>query len=154
MPGDNAADNSAKPPTPDDHRKHLEFIQTAIGRMSAAAAVAKGWALTVATAAYGYAGTKGSVPVALIGMFAVVLFASLDTRYLRQERKYRALYDGARRYEVEPYLLDAGEYCKSQPAKDSTWSWSKVIGSWSVRDFYGLILLAGLLVMAWAWCHG
>ncbi|WP_104133805.1 hypothetical protein [Cryobacterium sp. Y62] len=42
----------------DARRQHLEFIQSAIGRMSSTSAIAKGWALTIATATYGYAGTK------------------------------------------------------------------------------------------------
>lgn len=145
------AGGSSEPPPAEDYRKHLDFIQTTIGRMSSAAALVKGWALTVATATYGYAGTKDSIPVALIGIGAVLLFGYLDARYLRQEKQYRALYDAARRNEVELYELDAATYCATRPKEEATaWGWRKVVGSWSVRDFYGVIVFAGLLVLIWA----
>lgn len=91
----------------DARRQHLDFIQTAIGRMSSASAVAKGRALTIATAAYGYAGTNSSVVVALLGMFGVLLFAAVDARYLREEREYRLLFGPARAGTVDVYEMNA-----------------------------------------------
>ena len=78
---------------PEDRRKHLEFIQAIIARMSAASASAKGWLLPVVTAAYGYALTKDSWPVALLGLGASVMFAFIDAHYLDEEKKYRRLYN-------------------------------------------------------------
>lgn len=151
-----SAEPAPKPVSGEDRRQHLAFVQDVIARMSSASGVAKGWALTVATAAFGYAGTKESAPVALIGIFAVLLFATVDARYLREERKYRALFNGVRRGEVEAYEMNAARYCATHHPNDDDrpWSWGNTIGSWSIRDFYGLILLAGVAVLIWTLCRG
>ena len=138
----------------EDRRQHLAFIHTAIGRMSSASAVAKGWALTIATAAYGYAGTNSSAVVALLGMFAVLLFAAVDARYLREERKYRLLFDAARDEAVDVYEMNATRYCGTLTrAQCESIGWGKVVWSWSVRDYYGIILLVGLAVLVWLHCR-
>lgn len=122
--------------------------------MSAASAVAKGWALTIATATFGYAGTQSSAVVALLGMFAVTLFATIDTRYLREERKYRVLFDAARSGAIEVYEMNATRYCGTlTQAECKQISWGKVVWSWSVRDYYGLMLLAGLILLTWLHCR-
>ena len=138
----------------DARRQHLDFIQTAVGRMSSASAVAKGWALTIATAAYGYAGTNSSVVVALLGMFSVLLFATVDSRYLREERKYRLLFDAARRDAVEVYEMNATRYCGTLTRTEcESIGWRKVVWSWSVRDYYGIILLVGVALLLWLHCR-
>ncbi|GAA3325859.1 hypothetical protein [Paeniglutamicibacter sulfureus] len=143
-----------KPEYPsEERRQYLDFIQSAIARMSSASAVAKGWALTVAVATYGYAGTKHSVTVALLGVFALLMFATVDARYLREERKYRLLFDAARKGEVDVYEMNATEYCHTlTSAQCDPISWSRVVWSWSVRDYYGLILLAGVAILLWLRC--
>jgi hypothetical protein len=131
----------------EDLRKHLDLIQAVVTRMSGASSVAKGWSLTIATAAYGYGVTKHAVTVVLLGVGAVLLFAALDARYLREERKYRLLFDAARRGEVELYEMNAARYCGSLTVSEtSSIGWGSVLRSWSIRDFYGLIVLAGILL--------
>lgn len=73
-------------PTREDLRKHLDFIQALVSRMSAASSSSKGWLLPVATAAYGFALTKHSGSVGLLGVFAVLVFSYIDANYLKQER--------------------------------------------------------------------
>ena len=133
----------------EDRRKHLEFIQTAVGRMASASSIAKGWCLTVATAAFGYALTRDSKPVALLGIIAVVLFGYLDARYLREERKFRALYEDARKGHVEAYDMRTGPYLdKSDPKYDARCTWLCVLGSWSVWTFYLPLIAVGAAVLA------
>lgn len=87
--------NTEPPPKnqdPEDKRKHLDFIQSVITRMSAASSSAKAWLLPVVTAAYGYALTQNADSVALLGLGATLLFAYLDANYLPQEKRFRALY--------------------------------------------------------------
>lgn len=137
----------------DDRRRHLEFIQSTIGRMSSAAVVTKGWSLTIAIAAYGYAGTKPSPVVALLGIVAVLLFASVDAHYLREERKYRLLYDAVREDRVAVYEMNATKFCRSLPAAErQELRWSDVVNSWSVRDYYGLTALVGVATLVWSHC--
>lgn len=134
----------------DAQQQHLAFIQAVIGRMSSASGVTKGWSLTIATATYGYAGTAPSALVASLGIFAILVFASVDARYLREERKFRLLFDAAREGKVSAYEMNARVLCSNlPPGERKAISWSRVVWSWSVRDFYGLILLVGAALLAW-----
>jgi hypothetical protein len=84
----------------------------------------------------------------------VLMFAALDTRYLREERKYRLLFDAARGGDVEVYEMNATRYCGTLTrAECASIGWGKVVWSWSVRDFYGIILLAGLALLVWLRCR-
>lgn len=141
-------------PAPEARRQHLDFIQAAIARMSAASAVAKGWALTIATATFGYAGTQSSAVVALLGMFAAALFAAVDARYLLEERKYRLLFDAARFEAVDVYEMNATRYCETLSRADCEGlSWGKTVWSWSVRYYYGPMLLVGVALLVWLHCR-
>ena len=70
--------STSSAPSEEDRRKHLDFIQAVVTRMSAASSSAKGWLLPVATATYGFALIQHSRAVALLGLAAVVLFMFLD----------------------------------------------------------------------------
>jgi histidine triad (HIT) family protein len=144
-------------PSDEDRRKHLDFIQAIVTRMSAASSSAKGWLLPVVTATYGFALTQYSRAVTLLGLAAVALFMLLDANYLRQERAYRRLYDtvakGTR--EVPPFSLDPSDADDPIPASVGwrkrlrkligRWlpSW-RVWSSWSILPFYGALLLIGV----------
>lgn len=141
----------------DDHRKHLEFIQAVVTRMSAASSSAKGWLLPVVTAAYGYAIVKEAGSVALLGVAAVLLFALLDANYLRQEKAYRRLYDVVTRephrvprFSLNPVHADepaagADCWCDRLNRFVARWvpGWSIWL-SWSIAPFYGAFVAVGL----------
>ncbi|MHA7984804.1 hypothetical protein ACX9R5_03275 [Rathayibacter sp. CAU 1779] len=118
--------------------------------MASASAITKGWALTIAVATYGYAGTKHSIPVAVLGLGAVLVFAALDSRYLLEERKYRKLFQAAAAGQVEVFDMNADGYCKllSEEAR-KTLAIPRVMWSWSIQNYYGVIFLAGLALLAW-----
>jgi len=145
--------------TPEDVRKHLDFIQAVVTRMSAASSGAKGWLLPVVTAAYGYAITKPVAQVALLGVLAVVLFAFLDANYLRQEQAYRGLYDAVASGErdVPLFSLDVTKATDPKPAPTTwyakTWGWIRrwvpewrVWLSWSIAPFYGTLTVVGMFL--------
>lgn len=151
------------PPAPavnaDDHRKHLEFIQAIVTRMSSASSTAKGWLLPVVTAAYGYAIVKEARAVALLGVAAVALFALLDANYLRQEKAYRRLYDAVTRdpncvprFSLNPAHADEGppgHQCWSEQLRRFVARWipgPSVWFSWSIAPFYGSFILVGLVI--------
>ena len=75
---DSATMCEPKPPQrdPEDTRKHLDFIQAIVTRMSAASSTAKAWLLPVVTAAYGYALTQNAESVALLGVGVTVSLAA------------------------------------------------------------------------------
>lgn len=144
---------------PEDRRKHLDYIQAVITRMSAASSTAKGWLLPVVTATYGYALTQGTWSVAALGLAAVAIFALMDANYLRQEKAYRRLYDVVAKGEraVPPFTLDPSHANESIQPKERWWRtmarrvrcWipgREVWASWSIAPFYGGLLLAGIVV--------
>ncbi len=146
---------------PEDRRKHLDFIQAVVTRMSASSATTKGWLLPVVTAAYGFAVTSSAPAVALLGMAAVVLFAVVDANYLNQERSFRRLYDAvARQEDVPPFSMDPSLAAPAvqQTLESLSWwergwagvrdwipSWA-VWSSWAIAPFYGSLLLVGLVI--------
>ncbi|MFJ8896656.1 hypothetical protein ACIRCZ_18885 [Leifsonia sp. NPDC102414] len=137
-------------PSAEDRRKHLDFIQAVITRMASAAAVAKGWALTVAVAAFGFAASKQSYAITLLGLGAVVVFGVLDFRYLREERKFRELYKGAVYGLADVFDMDAHTYCKKLGKnRTKNLKWWRVARSWTVLGYYGVILLGGVALLVW-----
>lgn len=132
----------------EDRRKHLDFIQSVIARLSSTSSLAKGWCLTVASATFGYSLTRPSGSVALLGCIGVLLFALLDARYLREERKYRALYDEARSGSVVVYDMNAVPFATSgDPRFQESCAWPTVFRSWAIWAFYGPLVLVGLIAL-------
>jgi hypothetical protein len=127
--------------------KHLEFIQAVIARHAGASALVKAWCLTVATATLGYAWTKNADEVAWVATFAVAMFGFLDVHYLREERKYRALYEEARLGQVKPYDMNARPCgVRRNPRYNEECGWWPTVRSWAVWGFYGPILVLALVV--------
>lgn len=143
---------------PEDRRKHLDYVQSVIARMSSASSSAKSWLLPVATAAYGFALSQRMPNVALLGVAAVVIFGFLDANYLRQERAYRRLYDAVSRGLVPCFALDPSLVESPIPSTQRWWKrlfravarwlppWS-IWTSWSIAPFYGALVIAGV----WVW---
>lgn len=135
----------------EDDRNHFGLIQQTIARMASASATAKGWLLPVITAAYGYALSSRSVPVALLGAGAALLFGTLDAQYLRQERAFRALYRAAVRGHVQTYEMNNARYY-SKPDRDAadereeSCRWIRVLWSWSITGFYLPLILVGIFI--------
>lgn len=150
-------------PDGEDRRKHLDFIQAVITRMSAASSSAKGWLLPVVTATYGYALITDERSVAVLGILATLLFMFLDANYLRQERAYRRLYDTVARntrtiacFSLDP--ADAADMPTSAgrvPTRGrlilSRWFPGPAVWlSWSIAPFYGVLLLIGIVICSTA----
>ncbi|WP_216642286.1 hypothetical protein [Micromonospora sp. WMMA2032] len=144
---------------PDDRRKHLDYIQAVVTRMSAASSAAKGWLLPVVTATYGYSLTKKVTSVALLGVGAVLLFGFLDANYLRQEKAYRRLYDAVARrtHEIPLFSLDPSHADDPAPPAATLlqkvwlrvhrWFPNRTVWlSWSVAPFYGALVIVGCLI--------
>ena len=129
-------------------QQHLGFIQAAVTRMAAASSTTKGWCLTLVTAGLSYALVNRSWPVAALACGSIALFGSLDARYLREERKYRGLYDAARVGSADVYDMDASTFAKKGHGNFcANCSWTKVLFSWSVWWFYLPALAASALVL-------
>lgn len=153
--------DSSNPEDREDRRKHLEFIQAIITRMSSASSNTKAWFLPVATAAFGYAIAEDSPWVAVLGVGATILAAYIDANYLRQEKAYRAMYRvvAGDDESFSSFCLQPDELpdCVPQGERGS-WSASKpdwinrllpgpsVWLSWSIFAFYLPIFITGAVV--------
>lgn len=127
----------------EDQRKHLDFIQAAIARMSSLSMTTKGWGMTVSVTAFGFS-AAGSIPlISLLGLTAMVFFGFLDCRYLREERLFRHLYNDACRGLVETYSMDRSAYLKRCP-------WRTVMRSWSISGFYAPLAMVGSGSLTWS----
>ena len=93
----------------DEKVKHLEFIQNIINRMNSNSFYIKVWTVTVVSAILAiYASTKNCNFV-LVAIFPSVIFWFLDTYYLTQERRFRALYNDAAGVTDNPKQIKAFE---------------------------------------------
>ncbi len=146
---------------PEDRRKHLDFIQATITRMSAASTTTKSWMLPVVTATYGYALTQNSTSVALLGVAAVLLFAYLDANYLRQEKRFRRLYKAVAegRDRIAVFSLNPADVAPPDNGKSAEeWAgwmprWINrfipgpvVWASWAVGPFYVALVTVGVVI--------
>ena len=59
---------------PEDRRKHLEFVQAVIARLSQSSATAKGWSLTIAGAAFGFSALNEVWYLSLLGLAVILSF--------------------------------------------------------------------------------
>jgi hypothetical protein len=131
------------PPLNEDQRKHLDYVQDIVSRMSTDSFLIKGWAITVAAAVYGFAADHSSWRVAAVGLLPAIVFWGLDAYYLWHERLFRALYDAVRVADstVEAYSMNI------KPFKTKDCSWWGVGWSRTVWPIYALIVLAGVLLI-------
>ena len=73
--------------------KHLEFIQSAIARMSNCSFAFKGWSITIAGALFAFAAVQDRSPLVLIALYSTILFWGLDGYYLWLERGFVDLHN-------------------------------------------------------------
>lgn len=141
-------------PSPEDRRQHLSFIQSVVTRMSQASSSAKTWLLPIVTAAYGYALTKESPNVAILGLMAVLLFGVLDANYLKQERAFRGLYDRvAEGGPIPPFAMNP-TLASPAGSKVNYWPDWQDIRSWAIAPVYGPLLAIGIGIVAWGSRNG
>ena len=125
--------------------EHLKMVQAVITRMAGNSAQMKTWAVSLVTAAIIFSGLsdKPHWLIAAGGFVPVFAFWIMDAKYLHLERCYRALYeaivDGE---EVKTFDLDYRPYAGSV----DSFRW--VAWSWSIRGFYGALMLVMLILFA------
>jgi hypothetical protein len=124
----------------DDQRKHLDYIQAAISRMSTDSFLTKGWSLTVAAAIFGYAASRDSWRVAAVGLLPAFVFWGLDAYYLWHERLFRRLYVEAAAGRVSTYSMDIAPYKR-------TTTWRGTLVSRTIWPIYLLIVVVGVALV-------
>ena len=126
----------------DDVRKYLEMIQAVISRLANNTFVLKGWAVTLASALFGFAGKQQDAELALLTLFPGLVFWSLDGYYLALERSHRELFARAATGQSPVFSFDA------VPVQFRRW-WR---ACWSLPTLlvHGLIVALSA-VLWWLW---
>ena len=125
----------------ENKRKHLEFIQTVINRMTNNSFLLKGWALTLIVALFALSAKDSNNSYIFITFLPVIIFWILDGYFLSQERLFRDLYDDARKLKEEEidFSMNTAKY-----KKNNRNSWISSIFSVTLFIYY-LSLVAIML---------
>lgn len=129
-----------------DKTKHLEFVEGVIERMNHDSFLIRGWMITLVSAFFAFATTKEHTNIVILSCIPIIAFWLLDTFYLLQERKYRALYDdiigkGTSPRCVLPFDMSTAEY---KGGKCSFWN---VFFSRTILQVYGIFLALVLVLI-------
>lgn len=133
--------------------KHLEFIQSNISRMNQCSFQMKGWMIAIVSALLAlYASSinsetgKGTNMFLFVAIIPTIIFWSLDSYYLQQERKFRGIYNDLldSKKEILEFSMPLNRY------KGGKYNWFLIL--WSKTEFLlylpviiGLILAGFLL---------
>jgi hypothetical protein len=119
----------------DKQTKHLEFILVTISRMANNSFLLKGWTITLVSAFIALLSTKSCNVFFFFSSVPVIVFWILDSFYLCQERKYRALYDLVRNGATTDFSMNTSDI------KTNNCKMLHVIFSKTLFAFYFSILL-------------
>ena len=126
-----------------DRVKHLEMLQPVISRMASNSFALKGWSVTLTAALLGLAAHGSNPGFAIVAFYPALAFWGLDAYYLRQERRFRALYDAVRTN------ADVQAFCMNPEGLDrDVHTWGRTLGASVVIGIHLPILAAivGVLV--------
>jgi hypothetical protein len=120
--------------------KHLEFIQTAIGRMATNSFLFKGWAITIATALSAFAAANTKAALLTIALVTTLLFWGLDAYYLWLERGFIALHN-----KVAAQSESQIDFSMAIDKSKAFRSWFKTCWRPHLWAFYGAIIIIDVI---------
>ncbi len=128
-----------------DLAHHLEMVQAVVNRLAGNSFAIRGWSVTLTAALLSLAAKDSNTAFAVVAFYPALAFMGLDAYYLRQERRYRALYDAIRRGVVtKAYEMDPAGFDSDVP------SWLVVSTSRTVLGTHLPILAAIVAVLFYA----
>lgn len=128
--------------TQDDKRKHLEFIQGVINRLSSNTFLFKGWSITIIGAIFTAMLTTNNYDLLWLILGVVLMFWSIDAYYLMLEQCYRKLYNQVSKTDADciDYKMDISNYVSFS-------AWFMALKRPVLLMFYGVVLLITALVI-------
>ncbi len=127
----------------ENKRKHLEFIQNTISRMSGNLFFLRGWTVTLITAMFALFVKDANQRFIFVAYIPLLVFWMLDGYFLSQERLFRALYEHVRKLPQEriDFSMDTTKYRGHRGN-----SWLAAILSHTLLMFYlpFFVLLVGI----------
>lgn len=127
--------------------EHLKFVQAVVARMGANSFLLKGWTVTLVAALFAFGAKEADRAFVVIAWIPVVVFAGLDSYYLRQERLFRALH---KKVAARPDA-DGTDYCMDVSEFKDAEKWRSALVSKTVLGFYvPVAVLLGVLTLYFA----
>lgn len=131
-------------------QKHLGMIQEVVKRLAGNSFAYKGWAITIVAALFALGAKEANATYILVGLLPALAFWGLDAYYLRQERLFRALYDGVRKmgqaeWEADPFTMNTLPYVPVVK------SWLDTVFSKTIAGLYVPLVVVVFVVAAIAW---
>lgn len=127
-----------------DRIKHLELIQAVVSRLAGDSASMKRYCIVVVAAGAAVYKTFNDTNIIVAVALLVIVFWSLDARYLSTERWYRFLYDEVRKEGSE--TIPDFRLTISKDIRATGGLWSAMV-RWSTLTLYLPLLL--LLALLW-----
>lgn len=126
----------------DDNRKHLEFIQGVINRLSSNTFLFKGWSITIIVAVFSAMITTSNYDLVWVLFGAIIVFWFIDAYYLMLERAYRSLYNEVvnSNTKIVTYSMAIKEYIGLR-------MWFRALTRPVLLMFYGSILFVVLFII-------
>lgn len=126
---------------PDDRIKHLELVQNVISRMANESGRMKRFGLLSVGILASVSKATNAPSLAAVGCALAFVFWLLDSRYLQQERWYRAHFDEVRKMNgpTDFNLTPSEEIRKTNDL-------GKAMLGWSTAPIYGMMVLVAFLI--------
>jgi hypothetical protein len=128
---------------------HVSLLQGIINRLATSSASCKTWCLTLVASVVSLAGATRTPAIVTAALVPIIIFGFLDTKYLSQERAYRALYASI----VQKIHDGSYNLADTFEAKTSVSfsAWFKTLGSWAIWPIYGALLVAYFTAHCQGW---
>lgn len=128
----------------ENKRKHLEFIQGVVNRLSTNSFLLKGWSVGLVSALFALAAHNSNAKFVFLAYVPAFMFWGLDGYCLWQERLYRRLFDMIRQRPEEE--TDFSMSTANVPRTKGL-SWIETVFSKTLIVFHGTIVFAIIVIM-------
>lgn len=128
----------------ENKRKHLEFIQGVVNRLSTNSFLLKGWSVALVSALFVLSSKDARPAFLFLTYIPAIIFWGLDGYCLWQERLFRALYQ-----QVRTIPEDQIDFCmstKKVEGKDRP-TWLDATFSKTLIVFHGALIISIIVVM-------
>lgn len=123
--------------------KHLEMIQGVINRLSTNSFLLKGWSVVLISALFALSAGDSNPAFIYLAYIPAFVFWGLDGYFLREERKFRALYNSVRKKDES----DIDFSMNTEVVAGQAGSWMVATISTTLVPFHGVLIVAVVVVM-------
>lgn len=131
----------------DQRKNHLDYVASTVARLASNSFQLKGWSVTLASALIALGAATDREAVLAISTLPAISFWLLDSYYVHQERRFRAVWNHIR--SASPATLKAEPYSMSLENYPKSTTWARAFASASVWPFH-VAILAAIAVTAYA----